>query len=192
VLEPFAEANITQCLRGSLLARHRINSRINQGKLDIAQAGGAGKKIESLKDETYLAVTDRGQLVVIHRRDILSVKLIAAGTRRIETAEHIHQGGFAAAARPHDRKIFVPVNLERDPAQGMDGFLAHDVMLRDVFDVDDDRAARSHRIGVQHIRLKVSQAFWQNPHRSAAYFVVVVSLSMVTFAPSFNFRLIAL
>jgi hypothetical protein len=33
----------------------------------------------------------------------------------------------------------------------MDGFLAHDVVLGDVLDVDDDRTARSNRIGVQHI-----------------------------------------
>jgi hypothetical protein len=63
------------------------------------------------------------------------------------------------------------------------GLFAHHVMLRDVLDIDDDRTARSNRIRGEHIP-------W--PQAWRGYLVVVVSLSMTTFAPSFNLRLIAL
>src|SRR5207302_531817 len=104
------------------------------------------KKIEGLKDKADLAVADRGQLVVIHRGNILAVKLVAPGARRIEAAEHIHERRFPTPARAHDGEILVAMNLESHTAQGMDGFLAHDVMLGDIFDVDDDRTAWAHRL----------------------------------------------
>src|ERR1022692_4959753 len=114
MVEAFAQSDVAQSLRGPFLARRRINPGIDQGQLDIAQAGGAGEEVKCLKDETNLAIADRGKLIVIHRRDILATKFVAPGARSIQASEHVHEGRLAAAARTHDREIFVAMNLERD------------------------------------------------------------------------------
>ena len=95
-----------------------------------------------MKNEPDFAIANRGQLVVVHFRDILAVELVAAGARGIEAAEHVHERRFAAAARAHDGEVFVAMNLQRDTAQRVDDFLAHHVFLGDVLDVDDDRTGR--------------------------------------------------
>jgi hypothetical protein len=92
-----------------------------------------------LEDEPDLAIANRGQLVAVHLRDILAVEFVASGARRIEAAEHVHQSGFAAAARPHNGEVFVTPNLDGHSAQGMDDFLTHHVLLRDVLDINDER-----------------------------------------------------
>ena len=71
VVYAVAQADIAQGLRGTLLPRLRINAGVNQRQFYIAQAGRAGEQIESLKNETDLAIADGGQFIVIHLRDIL-------------------------------------------------------------------------------------------------------------------------
>ena len=96
-----------------------------------------------MKHETDLAIANGRELVVIHFGDALAVELVAAGSRRIEATQHVHERRFAAAARPHDSDIFVAVNLQGDAAQRMNDFLAHHVIFRDVLNVDHDRPERA-------------------------------------------------
>ena len=150
-----------------------------------------GSKIEGLENETDLLVPDLGQLVAIHRGNVFAVKLVMPGAGRIEAAQHVHEGRFAAAARAHDGEIFVAMNLQRHAAQRVHGLLAHHVVLRDVLDVDDDRADMASGVNCDRVTGE-----WQTVSHSrftdAPIHFFFSSFSISTFAPSFNFRLMAL
>src|SRR5438093_248781 len=70
-------------------------------------------------------------------------ELIAAGRRRIQTTEHVHQRRFTTPAWADDGDVFVAANLQGHAAQRTHDFLAHHVVFSDVLDVDHDRPKRS-------------------------------------------------
>src|SRR5262249_11792043 len=115
-----------------------------------------------------LAIANACQLIVRHAGNVASIEFVASGTRRIEAAEHIHQGRLAAATRSHDGEVFVAANLQGHAAQRTNNLFAHHVIFRDALDVYD--------------RLR----------RSSVIRHFAASLSYAIFAPSFSLRLIAL
>src|SRR5664279_2123796 len=61
--------------------------------------------------------------------NVLAVEFVVPAGRRIQAAEHVHQRGLAAAGRTHDGQVFIAVDLEGDPPEGVHGLLAHAVQL---------------------------------------------------------------
>ena len=59
--QAIAPPDINHRLGGALLPVLGIDPGINQRQLDVAQAGGAREEVERLKNETDLAIADRGQ-----------------------------------------------------------------------------------------------------------------------------------
>jgi len=106
-MHPIAQSDIFQSLPGPFPAFVRGHPGVNQRQFHVMQRIRARQQIESLEDKTNLAIANRRQFVVGHRRDILPVELVAPGRRRIEAAEHVHQRRLAAARWTHDRKILV-------------------------------------------------------------------------------------
>src|SRR6266576_2468958 len=169
MVQTITEPYFPQHVRGTLTACFRIDAGVNKRELHISQAVSARKKIEGLKNKTDLAIPNRRQLIVRHAGNVASIEFVASGTRRIEAAEHVHERRFAAATGAHNRQIFVAKNLQRHTTERVNNFFSHHVVFRDVLDVDDYRVRQS----------RVTRHF-------------ATSLSYATFAPSFNFRLIAL
>src|SRR5437763_16441029 len=97
------------------------------------------QKIARSEHKPDLSIANGRQPVVIHFGNVFAVELIAARARGIETTEHIHERRLAAAAWAHDREVFVAANRQTQTAKRPNDFLAHDVFLGDVFDVDHDR-----------------------------------------------------
>src|SRR5207237_87384 len=96
------------------------------------------EKIERLENKTDFSISNRGQFVIVHFRDVFPIEFIAPGSRGIQTTKHVHQRRLSAAARAHDGDVFVLMNLQRHSAQRAHGLFAHHVILGDVFDVDDE------------------------------------------------------
>src|SRR6266568_6634715 len=132
MMDSVAQANIDKYLGRAFFARFRIHSCVDEWKLNVAQTGGAREQVKCLKNEADLPISNGREFVIVHGRDVLAVKLVTSGSGGVEATKHVHERRFAAPAWPHDRDVFVAVNLKRDPRQGMDNFLAHDVVLRDV------------------------------------------------------------
>src|SRR5205085_11795759 len=139
---PVGEPDFLQRPRGRFLARLRIYTSVNQWELNIPQARRTRQQVEGLKDKTDLTVANFRQFVVVHFRHVLAIEVVMAGGRRIETAQHVHESRFAAAAGPHDRDVFIAVNPQRYSAQSVDDFLAHHVAFRDILDLDDNPTMR--------------------------------------------------
>src|SRR5262249_51634749 len=137
------KTHVRQYLGRAFYAPLGLDAGIDERQLDITQGCRSREKIESLKDETDLAIANGRKLVVIHFGDVFPVKLVSAGSRSIEATKHVHERGFAAAARPHYGDVFVAMNLQGDAAQRTNDFLTHHVVFSDVLNVDHDRPERS-------------------------------------------------
>src|ERR1700719_3462553 len=138
MMNPVAQANIDKRLGRAFFSRFRMHTSVNKRKLDIAQAGRAREQVKCLKDEANLPISNRGQFVIVHRRYVLSVKLVTSGSGGVQATKHVHERRFAATARSHDRDVLVAVNLKRDAAQSTNDFFAHYVILGDILDIDND------------------------------------------------------
>src|SRR5262249_2637242 len=65
---------------------------------------------------------------------------INAGSRSIQAAQQIHQGGFARAGWSHDGYILTPCNFQGDLAQGVDGLCSHLIATGDLVQADEAHA----------------------------------------------------
>src|SRR5207244_11933377 len=142
MIKSSTQAAVCQHIRRAYQTTFGLDTRINERQLNVTQRCRSREKVERLKHETDLAIANGRELVVIHFGNAFAVEFIAAGSRRIETTEHVHKRGLTTAAWPHDSDVFVAVNLQGDAAQRMNDFLAHHVVFGDVLNVDHDRAAR--------------------------------------------------
>ena len=103
------------------------------------QAVGARQEVERLEDEADLLVADGGQFVVLHRATFLPLNsyLPVVGVSRQPSM--FIMVDLPLPLGPMMARYSLRRMLERHPAQGVDGFAAHLVLLRDVLDVDDQR-----------------------------------------------------
>ena len=118
-----------------------------------------------MENKTDFSISNRGQFVIVHFRDVFPIEFIASRGRGIEATKHVHEGRFSAAARAHDGDVFVFMDLQRHSAQRAHRLFAHHVILRDVFNVDDQwtnwtRGVLAHRVQVSGSRF---QKFDLNP-----------------------------
>ena len=82
-------------LFGHLVPLGSGNAAVDQRQFDIVQGRGSRQQVESLKDKAHFLIANASQLVVIHFRDVLTVQDVFAFTRRVQTANQIHQRRFA-------------------------------------------------------------------------------------------------
>jgi len=73
-----------------------------QGKFNIFKHSRVVKKVARLHDKAHGATAETGSLLTVKRQHILAKNLQRAGIRRVQHAQHVQHGGFAAARRPHD------------------------------------------------------------------------------------------
>ena len=91
MIHAIAQTNFIEDPHGHFFARLWVNARVNERQLDIAQTCRARQQVKRLEDKSDLAISDCGQLVIVHLGDIAAVEFVAPGRRRIETPEHIHE-----------------------------------------------------------------------------------------------------
>ena len=107
-------------------------SRIDGRNLDILPGRGGSQEIIALKNEAEGFASERSQLIGRKMRCLIAQNQIATGSRAIEAADDIHQGGLAGAGLSHDRDEFAAMNLERHPVQRPHCRAAVLVMFMDV------------------------------------------------------------
>ncbi len=78
---------------------------VDEGELDVVEAGGAGEEVEGLEDEADLLVADAGELVVVELGDVVAVEPVFTLGRGVEAADEVHQGGLAGAGGAHDGDV---------------------------------------------------------------------------------------
>ena len=126
---------------GPLAAFFFADLGVERGQFDIFQGSGARKQVESLKDETDLAVADGRQLFLRQLGDRDAFEQVAAAGRLVQAAQNIHERGFAAAAGAHDGDKLAPLDADVDAAQGMHLGFAQIVVLVHVVDLNQAAAS---------------------------------------------------
>jgi hypothetical protein len=137
VIYPLGETDPGQHLEGfafTLPARH---VGIEQGQLDIVEAIGPRQEIEGLEDEADLLVPYVGKLVVIEFADLVSVEMVFAPARPVETAYEIHEGRFARTRWADDRQELARLDFEIDLPEGVNHGFAHFIVLADFLHADN-------------------------------------------------------
>ena len=80
--------------------------------------------MEGLEHETDLFAAHFGLLHIIQVGDVAAIQQISAGTRTIQQADQVEQGGFAGTGRPHDGDIIARSDVQVDVAQRGDLLIA--------------------------------------------------------------------
>src|ERR1700731_1608372 len=101
--ETVAEADTTQSILRLLLVRDAMEVLREH---DVFQRGKIRNEMKLLEDETYFFRTIANQLTFGALREVHIVDDDAAGSKRVQPAENIDQGGFARAGWSHERDPF--------------------------------------------------------------------------------------
>ncbi len=105
---------------------HRIDARapirgrhivIKQRQLDILAHRQLVDQVEALEDEADVALAEVGELGLVQFGDFGAVEQIRSVGRAIQHADHVQQGRFAAARRPHDRHEFAVRHVQIDAVE---------------------------------------------------------------------------
>ncbi len=91
----------------------------------MARASWRGSRLKLWKTKPIFSVAHRGQGVVVHPVDRFAVQVVLAGGRRVEAAEHVHQGRLAAAGGAHDGDVVAAADLEVEAGEGAHLFPTH-------------------------------------------------------------------
>ena len=137
VIAAVVEADELEGLGGALMALLAADAGVEEGELDVGLGSGAGQEVEALEDETDLEAADLGEAVVVECADVGAVKAVEAGGGHVETADDVHEGGFAAAAGAHDGDHFAELDVEVDAAEGANFHVAHFVCFGELDGFDD-------------------------------------------------------
>ena len=94
--------------------------------------------------ENFCFIPDVRQRVAVERRNINAIQPVTAFRRTVKAADHVHQGGFAGAARTHDGDKFAGQNLPRHAAHGVNVHFAGVIRLVNFDELDDGIGLHSH------------------------------------------------
>jgi len=91
--------------------------RIDERKSDIIECRDTRKQVEVLKDEADLLVARECQRIIAEPCDFLTVELVRALRRTVETAENVHQRGFSRPRGSHECSKFPASDIQIDAVE---------------------------------------------------------------------------
>ena len=105
------------------------NARVNQRQLHVLERVEPRQKLKLLKDKADFLAADMRQLVFIQIANHAPMQNVFARRRCIQTADDIHQRGFAAARRAEDGEKFALFNIQIDSLENGLHFISHLILL---------------------------------------------------------------
>ena len=102
----------------------------------VFERGHDWDQIERLKDVANLAAPQPCEFIGVEARNVHLVNIDFATAGFVEPADHVEEGRFPRAGRPHDRDILAGANLDADALEGLQRLLAHGVFLGDIHGLD--------------------------------------------------------
>src|SRR6185436_9820164 len=97
----------------------RGQSAISEGQLDVFSHRKVTDQIETLEDETDLAIAHTGALSMVKLFNRFAAQLVASIGGRIEQPQNGKQSGFAAARRSGNRDVIAVVDFQPNAGQGV-------------------------------------------------------------------------
>ena len=108
------QAQISQKLSSAFIPLFLIHAGIHGGQRHVFARAQCAQQVVALENKAEFAPAQRGQLVAAHLRSFHAVDLIRAGSGTIETADDVHQRGFAGAGLADDGNEIAFLNGEAD------------------------------------------------------------------------------
>ena len=141
-----AEGDRGQRLGGPLAPLLGLHTERYERRLDVLLRGQRRDEVERLEDDADLLGAQPGQLGLADGGEVHAVQLDAAGGGAVETADHLQQGGLAAARGALDDELVAVLDGEVDATQRLHRLLAPRVALGDaselVHEFSEDEAGR--------------------------------------------------
>ena len=114
MVHPLSKANLAERLLGKLAAPGAGKPAVAQRELHVFNRSQALDQMKALKNEPDFPVADGGKTAVRQIGYRLPVQKIIAAVRRIQTADNVHQRGFAGAGASYNGHKFSPANRQID------------------------------------------------------------------------------
>ena len=127
------ESHPLQGLHGQVIAVVGVDALIDQGQLHILQHRQALDQVVLLEDKTDLLIADQAEFLVRQLPDVGAVQEVVSPGGNIQTAQHVHHGGFSGAGLAHNGQKLPRVHRQGHPVQGAD--LALQALAVDLIDV---------------------------------------------------------
>src|SRR4051812_6487779 len=140
--------------------------------------GQRGDQVEVLEDVAGAAPAHGGELMAREPGEVSALDEHRAARRRVEPAGEVEQRRLARARRPHHGHELALVDLQADPAQGVDGGLAAAVHAGDLAQLEHAHRCTSFFAGALTARggrvaTRVSQ--WSSQRTSASAWKIIAS-----------------
>ena len=113
-VDPVAQAHSLQSFSGDFLALFAAHTCIEQGQCHIVQGGLPGQQVKALKHKANAVQPHIGKFGIAALGNVLSLQKILSGGGTVQTADNIHQCGFAGTRWSHDGHIFPLVHGKGD------------------------------------------------------------------------------
>ena len=110
----------------------RLYAAVDERQLHVLLRRELGDKVEVLENKADLLVADTGELLFAVILDGDTVEPVRPGVCHIQTADDVHQRGFAAAGRADDAHKLFRENVQRHMVERVDALLTDLVDLGNV------------------------------------------------------------
>src|ERR1700675_26933 len=119
VLRPVGQSDHRECFRRALAALRPVDLGIQGREFRIFEGRRPSQQIKSLKNKSDFLIAYECQGFFVVLRDVDSFEQIAAGTRTVQTPEHVHERRLATPAGPHNRDKLSTLYLDAYAPQGV-------------------------------------------------------------------------
>ena len=118
---------------GNTLVAFRGGERVQEERqFHVLVRGQHRHQVVELEDVAHVRAAPRGEAVAAEVTDVLAADLDGAAGGAVDSGKEVEERGLSAAGRAHQRDEAARLDVDVDVLQGLDDFLAADVVLAEV------------------------------------------------------------
>ena len=112
MIHTFLKSDFFKRFHSKLSSCFPVDPTIDQRKLHVFQRGKICDQIKALKDKTNLLISYHREIIILHCGYICSIQIIFPGGGDIQTAQHVHKGGFSGTGLSDNSHKFTLMDLQ--------------------------------------------------------------------------------
>ena len=112
MIHTFLKSDFFKRFHSKLSSCFPVDPTIDQRKLHVFQRRKICDQIKALKDKTNLLISYHREIIILHCGYICSIQIIFPGGRDIQTAQHVHKGGFSGTGLSDNSHKFTLMDLQ--------------------------------------------------------------------------------
>lgn len=112
MIHTFLKSDFFKRFHSKLSSCFPVDPTIDQRKLHVFQRRKICDQIKALKDKTNLLISYHREIIILHCGYICSIQIIFPGGGDIQTAQHVHKGGFSGTGLSDNSHKFTLMDLQ--------------------------------------------------------------------------------